>query len=243
MKEPVDVATEHTLSFAARFVPKGAAILEIGCGEGQLAAALQKLGHHVTGLDSDAECVARARRAGVSAFQSRWPDFDTDIVDAVLFTRSLHHIEPLDEAAKRAIGILAADGILLVEDFAFHQIDEATLDWFLEILRVRPTRQLIRPESGSLVAGLLAAKIPVDEWHESHDHDLHPFDMMVEAIARYATIQQRVSVPYLYRYLVSALPKTVEATTLLRKIFTDEERQIKTGSILPVGRRVVAAPR
>ena len=243
MKEPVDVATEHTLSFAARFVPKRAAILEIGCGEGQVAAALQKLGHHVTGLDSDAECVARARRAGVSAFQSRWPDFDTDMVDAVLFTRSLHHIEPLDDAVRRATEILATDGILLVEDFAFHQIDEATLDWLLEILRARPARQLIRPESDSLVAGLLEAKSPLDEWHESHDHDLHPFDMMVEEIAKYATIEQRFSVPCLYRYLVSALPKTIEATNLLRKIFMDEERQIVTGGILPVGRRVVAARR
>jgi SAM-dependent methyltransferase len=243
MKQPVDVATAHTLSFATRFIPKGATILEIGCGEGQVAAALQKLGHPVTGIDSDAACVAQARRLGVPAFQSRWPDFDTEIIDAVLFTRSLHHIEPLDDAVKRAISILATDGILLVEDFAFHQVDEATVDWLLEVLRARPVRDLIRPESGSLVAGLLAAKIPLDEWHENHDHDLHLIDTMVEEIAKHATIKPRVSVPYLYRYLVSALPKTAEAATLLREIFMDEERQIAAGNILPVGRRVVAAPR
>jgi SAM-dependent methyltransferase len=44
------------------WLPRGSAILEIGCGAGQGAAWLQQRGFHVTGIDISPAAIARARR-------------------------------------------------------------------------------------------------------------------------------------------------------------------------------------
>jgi hypothetical protein len=56
----------------------------------------------VTGLDSDPEIVARAKRRGVPAVVGSWPNFASSVCfDAIAFTRSLHHINPLRRYEKR----------------------------------------------------------------------------------------------------------------------------------------------
>ena len=42
-------------------VPRGACILDAGCGIGRVGAALQRRGHHVVGVDYDEEVLADAR--------------------------------------------------------------------------------------------------------------------------------------------------------------------------------------
>src|SRR4030095_6594699 len=70
-KRPSDVPTRETLGFLKSHVPVGANILEIGCGEGQVASELLSHGYHVTALDSDPEVIARARKRRVSAVRRR----------------------------------------------------------------------------------------------------------------------------------------------------------------------------
>jgi SAM-dependent methyltransferase len=81
--QPTDVPTRETLMFLLSHLPVGAEILEIGCGEGRVACELLKRGYRVTGLDSDPEIVARAKRRGVPAVvesyklrQQRFPSSD-----------------------------------------------------------------------------------------------------------------------------------------------------------------------
>ncbi len=56
----------------ARFIdamaPRGAAVLDAGCGTGRVAAGLQRMGHHAIGVDKDAGLIAIAngRYAGVT---------------------------------------------------------------------------------------------------------------------------------------------------------------------------------
>ncbi len=90
---PAEVATRETLHFVRAHLSGGAQhLLEVGCGNGALAAALQADGHTLVALDADAEAVAEARRRGVDARHAAWPDFENAPFDAVLFTRSLHHL-------------------------------------------------------------------------------------------------------------------------------------------------------
>ena len=54
-----DIEGEARLADA--LVPRGARILDAGCGIGRVGAALQRRGHHVVGVDYDGEVLADAR--------------------------------------------------------------------------------------------------------------------------------------------------------------------------------------
>ena len=48
-------------------LPKAAQVLDLGCGPGRAAAAMQAAGHRVLGIDASAEMVQLAKAAGVDA--------------------------------------------------------------------------------------------------------------------------------------------------------------------------------
>src|SRR5438105_2105965 len=83
-----------------------------------IAAALLAAGYEVTALDADAEAVAAARAAGVPALHADFLEADVGVHDAVLFTRSLHHIRDLALAAERAAAACAPRGLMVVDEFA-----------------------------------------------------------------------------------------------------------------------------
>jgi SAM-dependent methyltransferase len=112
--------TRYTYDFIKRFLPRECRrILEVGCGTGELAARLSKDAYSVVAIDSDRDSVAAAQRLGVNARVATWPDFDEGHFDAVLFTRSLHHIHPLDESVRHAADSLVEGGRIIVEDFGY----------------------------------------------------------------------------------------------------------------------------
>ena len=100
--------TGFTYDFIRRSLPLSCErILEIGCGRGDLAARLLQDGFRVTAIDTDNDSISAARLLGIDDRIAKWPDFDDGRFEAVLFTRSLHHIHPLREAVKRASDCLA----------------------------------------------------------------------------------------------------------------------------------------
>ena len=155
---PTDVPTRETLEFLISRLPVGAKVLEVGCGEGQIACELLQRGYHVMGLDSDSEAIARAQARGVRAVVASWPKFDSSVsFDAIAFTRSLHHINPLRQAIARARELLNPNGFLLIEDFALDEVNEATVAWFVKVLRSTQGKTLINPVADQLVTELLSA--------------------------------------------------------------------------------------
>ena len=129
--------TRFTYDFVRRFLPqRPQRILEVGCGTGELASRLLQDGCAVVAIDSDHDSVVAARQLGVDASVAAWPDFDDGNFDAILFTRSLHHIHPLDQALRRAVDSLADGGRIIVEDFAYESADEKTLRWFASAIRL-----------------------------------------------------------------------------------------------------------
>lgn len=231
------------MGFIAAHLPSRAALIEVGCGAGHVAVELQNRGYQILGVDSDEEAITQARGRGVPVVQASWTAFASAPVDAVVFTRSLHHIHPLQEAVGKAGELLKPTGTLLVEDFAFDGVDTVTIGWFLKVLGSRTARRLIAPVPDEFVTKLLAAGNPVTEWDQSHDHELHTIAAMTQAIAERFSIKEAQSVPYLYRYLVPVLPETPEAAVFVEKIFREETRLGERGELTLIGRRIVASPR
>lgn len=98
---------------------RGRDVVDIGCGDGALARALEARGARVTGIETSEEQLAKARRreSGVRyrvGRAERLPVPDAS-VDATLFMRSLHHSPPA-RALKEARRLLRADGVVYVAE-------------------------------------------------------------------------------------------------------------------------------
>ena len=243
VKTPIDVPIRATVAFITSNLPSGAALLEVGCGEGRVAHELVNRGYQLIALDSDPEVIARAQGRGVSAIQASWPEFGSASLDGVVFTRSLHHIGPLQKAIRKAREVLRPRGMLLVEDFAFNEADKATITWFLEVLGSQTAKALIAPVPGEFVTDLLGSNDPFAVWHQSHDHELHTMTAMTQAIGEYFIIRETQQVPYLYRYLVPVLPEILEAAAFVEEVVREEAHLGERGAIVLVGRRIVGSRR
>jgi SAM-dependent methyltransferase len=241
---PADVATRETLEFLTSRIPVGTTILEVGCGEGQLARELLKRGYHVTALDANPNVLAKAQARGVPVVLGSWPKFDTGVAfDAIAFTRSLHHINPLGNAIARARELLNPRGLLLIEDFAFDEVDETTVCWFVSVLHSKQGAARITPVADQLVAELLSSSDVMKTWRKNRGHDLHSLTAMSVAIAKYFVVRETQSVPYFYRYLIPVLAETSEGVAFLNEVFQQEKLLGERGEIVLLGRRIVASRR
>ena len=242
LNRPSDVPTRETLHFLISHISAGAEILEVGCGDGGVARELLNRGYHVTGLDADPEAIAKAQARGVPTVFGSWPASDLGVSpDAIVFTRSLHHINPLTEAIARASELLNPKGLLLIEDFAFEEVDERTVNWFVSVLRSKQAKALIHPIADQLATDLLAAADVMQTWQDNHGRNLHAFETMTKAVVQRFGIRENLSVPYLYRYLVPVLADTPEAISFIDAIFREETVLGGREEIVLVGRRIVAS--
>jgi SAM-dependent methyltransferase len=105
-----------------------ARVLEVGCGEGELAGVMARAGHSVTAIDPRAPKGPIFRRVRLKELSDPGP---FDYVVAIL---SLHHVEDLGSALDKIANLLRAGGALVVVEFAWDRFDEATAEWALERL-------------------------------------------------------------------------------------------------------------
>jgi SAM-dependent methyltransferase len=163
--------TRFTYDFIRRFFSRRCQrILEVGCGTGELASRLSQDAYSVIAIDSDV--IVSARRLGLDARVATWPDFDEGNFDAVLFTRSLHHIHPFDGSVKHAADSLAEGGRIIVEDFAHESIDEKTLDSFGSSIRRLKTAGLLI-EGDEFLNKVLSKTDTLNAWRQNHEPELH----------------------------------------------------------------------
>src|SRR5439155_3463749 len=119
--------------FLGRALPNAPApLLEVGAGDGAIAAGLRAAGYDVVAIDPSADAVARARERGVMVLEADFLGYDAEPYDAVLFTRSLHHLHPLADAVARARALTRPGGHLVAEEFAFERMDHATARWLAD---------------------------------------------------------------------------------------------------------------
>jgi SAM-dependent methyltransferase len=234
---------EFTRDFVKRSLPPGARrILEVGCGSGELAASLSRDGLGILAIDGDGESIAAARQLGIDARVATWPDFAGGVFDAVLFTRSLHHIHPLDRAVEKAAESLMEGGRIIVEDFAYQSVDEETLRWFMKEIDALDSDNLLVKQSHFLDA-VRTKTDTLAAWRENHEADLHTSSKIFQAIEEtFGEVTYEV-VPYFFRYLAREIVPTADRNAILRAFAEREVELISKGEIIALGRRFVAERR
>ena len=234
------IETQFTQAFIRRSLPEGARrVLEIGCGSGEVAASLLQDGLSLVAIDNDADSIAAAQGLGVNARIATWPDFADAPFDAVLFTRSLHHMHSLGKAVQRAADTLVIGGRLIVEDFGYEATDGNTLHWFGEVIdRLDHAGVLIKGDD--FLNAVRSKTETLKGWRENHESHLHTAAAMLAEIRRVFGEVRCEEVPYYFRYLAPLIVATADRDKILQDLAEEEVGLIATGTILALGRRFVA---
>lgn len=226
------VATSYTFDFVVAHLPKSRArVLEVGCGSGELASRLSEAGLQLVAIDSDPGCAAAAKAAGVDARTGEWPCAVDGKFDAVLFTRSLHHIHDLGGAVDSAMHVLKPGGRIIVEDFRAEGAGEAARLWFA-------TFTAALEAAGAFGADFdldcTVRKADVDH----HENSLHSSSAIGDALRAVADVNRSDSA-YFFRYLERELVSPAAAEAVLNH----ELALISSGALEALGKRFVATPR
>jgi SAM-dependent methyltransferase len=100
-------------------------VLEIGAGDGALAADLAAAGYDVVAIDP----------AGGAPHVIQVPllelDEPTGSFAAAIAVTSLHHVEPLEESCRHLAQLLPPGGRLVVDEFDIGVYDERAARWWL----------------------------------------------------------------------------------------------------------------
>jgi SAM-dependent methyltransferase len=192
------------LQFVTAHLPSAASrVLEVGCGDGRLARALDDLGYQVVAIDPAAPEGAIFRVVSLEEFA------EPGRFDAVVASRSLHHIHDLAGALSKLQRLLVPGGRLIVVEHAFERLDERTAGWYLEKRRARG------PHAPSSLQACLA------EWEADHA-GLHGYTAMRRELGLRFTERWFAWTPSLYLELGQALEQ-------------EERRLIEAGSIQATG--------
>lgn len=148
-----------------------ARVLEVGAGDGELAAALADAGYEVVAIDPASE-VANVRRVALH-------ELDETPFDAAVAIVSLHHVEPLEASCERLAALVRSGGVLVVDEVDFERFDERAARWWLD----HADRD---GDPAEMVAGV-----------RGH---MHTLARLREALAPWFPTGEPVRGPYLYRW-------------------------------------------
>jgi SAM-dependent methyltransferase len=253
----IEAEVEEVLGWVRSVLPgqgRGLRVLEVGCGPGYLASKLLRAGVRLTAIDVSEEQVRAARERGVPAIASDFLSFEAaERFDALLFTRSLHHISPLASAIRKIRVLLEPGGPALADEFAHDEIDATTAAWFFDL-------QAALEESGVLAPDLPRQHghrhhhrpedrpppdDPLERWRERHLHEppLHGARAMVAALraAFEVTVEERRT--YLHRYLSDRLEDSDRGTRVFLRLRAVEQLRVDQGLLAPIGLRLVLGHR
>jgi SAM-dependent methyltransferase len=115
---PVAALIDFVLS---QLEPPPRRILEIGCGDGQLARGLSERAFEVVAIDPEAPEGAIFRRTTIEEFDDPGP------FDAVVASLSLHHVHDLGAALDKILRLLG--GPLILNEFAWDRREPMPPEW------------------------------------------------------------------------------------------------------------------
>jgi SAM-dependent methyltransferase len=117
---------EGVLAYVRAALPTpGARVLEVGAGDGWLAAALRDQGYDAVAIDPrDGEPSPGVRPVALAALDA--PDASFDAAVAVV---ALHHVEPLAESLARLAAVVRPGGAFIVDEFDVARFDARADRW------------------------------------------------------------------------------------------------------------------
>jgi SAM-dependent methyltransferase len=229
-----EIALRESLGFVAPRLAARSRVLEIGCGAGELAAALGAIGHRVVAVDANAERVAEARARGVDARVAEFPAFADGPFDAVLFTHSLHHVHDLDGAVERARELLEPGGVLVIEDFTWDELDARTAAWAYARFDAGRDALRVGPRAWRHGGDPLAA------WRAHFlEHGLHGAGALRAALAKRFALASSGEAPYFFRFACASLAGAPEGRALADELLQEERARIARGEIAALGWQLV----
>jgi SAM-dependent methyltransferase len=165
-----------------------ARVLEVGAGEGHLAAALREQGYEVVAIDPAA---SDAGVEPVALHDLRQPPESFDAAVAVL---SLHHVEPLDESFRHLAELVRPGGRLVVDEFDVDRFDERAARWWMDHADPARVDERVAPEE--MVADL-----------RGH---LHSVARVREALSSHFAVGEPLRGAYLHRWHMDGTQRDAE---------------------------------
>jgi SAM-dependent methyltransferase len=175
-------------SFVREQLPQPpASVLEVGCGEGELARELDALGYDVVAIDPEAPAGPIFRRTRLEEFGER------SRFDAVVASLSLHHIENLGAAIETIASLLQPGAPLVLNEWDRDRFQGTTARWYFH------QRQALA------ALGREHAEIErtFEEWWSdwsARRSDVHPYAAMRGELDRRFAERLFEWGPYLYGY-------------------------------------------
>jgi SAM-dependent methyltransferase len=211
-----------------------AAIIELGCGAaGGHVPALLAAGYQAVGVDPEAPAGDGYLAIPFEQYRPGEP------VDAVLASLSLHHVADLGAVLDQVAGLLRPGGTLVVIEWGWDTLDEATARWCFG-QRLRDAAEQEDEEHGTWLAHLR------EQWMDSgqpwpdfirdwaQGHGLHPMTAIEAALAgRFTTLHQSRG-PYYFPELAGTGPDGEQAAI--------DAGQIQAGCLRYAGRPARAKP-
>ncbi len=180
--------------------PPAARVLEIGCGAGKLALDVAEAGYDVLAIDPEAPEGAIFRQTTLEELD------ETGTFDAVVASRSLHHIADLEAAIERIQALLRPNGRLILVEFAWERMDPDTADWYLG-------QQLALEAAGRLDDVPRSLEDALAAWEEEH-RGLHAGEAMRVSLSRCFRELRFERTPYLHRTLGGVASEALEETLI-----------------------------
>jgi SAM-dependent methyltransferase len=174
------VLAPDLLAFVRAALPvPPARVLEVGAGDGELAAELTDAGFDVVAIDPASTSPA------IRAVALRELDEPPASFDAAVAVVSLHHVEPLVASCRRLGELVRPGGALVVDELDAERYDERAARWWLAQRRAAGDGHEHQDE-GDMVAGL-------------RDH-IHPLRRVRESLEEWFVTGEPVRGPYLHRW-------------------------------------------
>ncbi|MFD8812896.1 class I SAM-dependent methyltransferase [Streptomyces sp. NPDC059627] len=161
-------------------VPEGCrTALDVGCGDGLLAAKLAARAESVTGVDRSAEMIRQARKRDVGNVTFLEGDYldgaldgaalDQEGYDFVSAVAVIHHA-PFDDAIDRLVGLLAPGGRLVIVGMAYNH---TPLDWVISGCGVPASRLNARLRGGKRAPEGMPVEDSAMHWGEVRQSTAH----------------------------------------------------------------------
>jgi SAM-dependent methyltransferase len=164
-----------------------ASVLEVGCGDGELAHELDAAGYDVVAIDPEAPEGPIFRQVRLEEFDGSGP------FAAAVASLSLHHIEDLGAAVDKIAGLLEPGGLLVLNEWDRERFQGATARWYFH---QRQALAALGREQAEIES---AFEDWWTEWSERRS-DVHPYSAMRPELDRRFSELVLEWVPYLYGY-------------------------------------------